>query len=142
MLPLLCVRHLLETCKLEAVLDMPQGTFLGAGVKTVVLFFTKGEATRSTWYYQLNPGRNMGKTNPLNDADLKDFVQSYASKPESEQAWNMSMEDVDTATYDLSVKNPNKAEEAPLREPTEIIDEMITLDEETSTIIQSLKELV
>lgn len=135
-------KHLLETCKLEVVLDMPQGTFLGAGVKTVVLFFTKGEATRSIWYYQLNPGRNMGKTNPLNDADLKDFVHSYNSKPASEQAWNVAMADVDTTTYDLSVKNPNKAEEAPLREPSEIIDEMLILDEETTAIIQSLKELV
>ncbi len=61
---------LLETCNLHTVLDCPSGTFQGAGVKTVVLFFEKGAPTRQIWYYQLDPGRNMGKTNALNDADL------------------------------------------------------------------------
>jgi type I restriction enzyme M protein len=61
---------LLESCNLHTVLDMPGGTFQGAGVKTVVLFFEKGAPTRKVWFYQLKPGRNMGKTNALNDADL------------------------------------------------------------------------
>src|SRR5688572_29836691 len=58
---------LLESCNLHTVLDCPSGTFQGAGVKTVVLFFDKGAPTRSTWFYQLDPGRNLGKTNPLSD---------------------------------------------------------------------------
>src|SRR5213075_175081 len=65
---------LLESCNLHTVLDCPSGTFQGAGVKTVVLFFDKGAPTRKIWYYQLDPGRNLGKTNPLNDNDLADFV--------------------------------------------------------------------
>ena len=63
-------QKLLEECNLHTVLDCPGGTFIGAGVKTVVLFFEKGAPTRKVWFYQLDPGRNMGKTNPLNDADL------------------------------------------------------------------------
>ena len=58
---------LLESCSLHTVPDCPGGTFQGAGVKTVVLFFEKGSPTRKVWFYQLDPGRNMGKTNPLND---------------------------------------------------------------------------
>ena len=69
-------KHLLETCNLHTVLDMPAGTFLGAGVKTVVLFFTKGEPTEKIWYYQLDPGRKMGKTSPLSDDDMKHFITS------------------------------------------------------------------
>ena len=46
------------------------------------------------------------------------------------------------ATYDLSVKNPNKPEEAPLREPVLILEEMQTLDEETNEILGTLNELV
>ena len=65
---------LLESCNLHSVLDCPGGTFQGAGVKTVVLFFEKGAPTRNTWFYQLEPGRNMGKTNPLNDPDLAEFI--------------------------------------------------------------------
>ena len=68
-------KELLEGCELRAVLDCPGGTFLGAGVKTVVLFFEKGAATRKTWYYQLDPGRSLGKTDPLNDDDLAEFVK-------------------------------------------------------------------
>ena len=66
---------LLESCNLHTVLDCPGGTFQGAGVKTVVLFFEKGAPTRKIWFYQLDPGRNLGKTNPLNDDDLAEFVK-------------------------------------------------------------------
>lgn len=135
-------KYLLETCNLHTVLDMPGGTFLGAGVKTVVLFFTKGEPTRNIWYYQLNPGRNMGKTNPLNDTDLKEFINLQETQPETEKSWNLSVATLDDATFDLSVKNPNKPEEAPLREPGEILTEMKALDVETSELLTSLNELV
>ena len=55
-------RLLLEKCNVHTILNMPQGTFLGAGVKTVVLFFEKGHSTNKIWYYDLDPGRNLGKT--------------------------------------------------------------------------------
>lgn len=135
-------KHLLESCNLHTVLDMPQGTFLGAGVKTVVLFFQKGEPTKTTWYYQLNPGRTLGKTNPLNDADMEAFVKAQVTRPETEQSWNLAFADVDESTYDLSVKNPNTPEEDPLRNPHEILAEMESLDVETKSILQSIKELL
>ena len=68
-------KELLETCDLHTILDCPSGTFQGAGVKTVVLFFQKGTPTKETWFYQLDPGRNLGKTNPLNDTDMEDFLK-------------------------------------------------------------------
>ena len=135
-------QHLLETCNLHTILDMPQGTFLGAGVKTVVLFFTKGEPTKNIWYYQLDPGRNMGKTNPLNDTDLKEFIDLLATKPETEKSWNIAVTAVDEKTCDLSVKNQNKPEETPLREPALILEEMQTLDEETNAILGTLNEFI
>ena len=134
--------YLLESCNLHTVLDMPGGTFQGAGVKTVVLFFTKGEPTKSVWYYQLNPGRNLGKTNPLNDKDLEEFVRIFNEMPESEKSWNLKVSDVDEKTCDLSVKNPNLPEEAPLRSPSEILYEMESLDAETNSILKSLKDLI
>ena len=133
---------LLETCQLHAVLDMPSGTFLGAGVKTVVLFFEKGQPTKNIWYYQLDPGRNMGKTNPLNDKDMADFVTLEKTKPESEQSWNVSLADLDETTIDLSVKNPNVPEEAPLRDPEVILAEMAKLDNETNELLENIKGLL
>ena len=135
-------KHLLESCNLHTVLDMPAGTFLGAGVKTVVLFFQKGEPSKKIWYYQLEPGRKMGKTNPLNDADMQEFVTLQASKPETEKSWNLRVADINEESCDLSVKNPNTPEEAPLRSPQEILREMETLDAETNAILNSIKELI
>ncbi|TCJ17067.1 SAM-dependent DNA methyltransferase [Flaviaesturariibacter flavus] len=135
-------RHLLESCNLHTILDLPGGTFTGAGVKTVVLFFDKGAPTRKIWYYQLAPGRNLGKTNPLNERDLADFVKLQPTKASSENSWTVKIADVDTAAYDLSVKNPNRKEEKQLREPREILEEMKSLDEETNDILNSLIEMI
>ena len=134
-------KELMESCNLHSILDMPQGTFLGAGVKTVVLFFEKGERTKDIWYYQLDPGRSLGKTNSLNDDDMKEFISFQQERKESEKSWVLSLDNLDD-NYDLSVKNPNTPEEAPLRKPLEIIKEMETLDNETNGILKSLKELV
>jgi type I restriction enzyme M protein len=133
---------LLEGSNLHTVLDLPGGTFTGAGVKTVVLFFQKGEPTKKIWYYQLDPGRNMGKTNPLNDKDMADFIAFAKKKPETEKSWNIKVADIDDTTFDLSVKNPNTPEEASLRSPEVILTEMEMLDKETNTILKSIKDLI
>ncbi len=133
---------LLESCNLHTILDMPAGTFTGAGVKTIVLFFQKGEPTKNIWFYQLDAGRNMGKTNPLNDKDMASFVELQKTKPETEQSWNINVADIDETTFDLSVKNSNTPDEAPLRSPEEIIAEMENLDAETNTILNSIREMI
>jgi len=135
-------KELLENCNLHTVLDLPGGTFTGAGVKTVVLFFTKGEPTKKVWFYQLNLDRNLGKTNPLNEKDLADFIALQKTKAESENSWNVRLSDINQTTFDLSAKNPNTPEEAPLRSPSEILSKMENLDSETNSILQSIKELI
>ena len=133
---------LLENCNLHTVLDLPGGTFTGAGVKTVVLFFEKGSSTKKVWFYQLNLDRNLGKTNALNEKDLADFVTLQKTKAESENSWSVDIKDIDPTTFDLSAKNPNKKEEAALRKPKAILDEMKALDEETTDILNSILELI
>ena len=135
-------KELLENCNLHTVLDCPAKTFLGAGVKTVVLFFTKGEATQNVWFYALDPGRSLGKTNPLNDKDLEEFVALQKTAADSEKSWSLPVAELDAETFDLSVKNPNAEEEAPLREPAEIIEEIMALDQESAVILVKIRELV
>ena len=135
-------QELLGSCNLHTVLDCPGGTFLGAGVKTVVLFFEKGAPSRKVWYYQLDPGRNMGKTNSLNDNDLKEFGQLQASFAESDKSWSVDVKEIDQASFDLSVKNPNKAEEAALRDPQEILEEIAALDAESAEILSGIRGMV
>jgi type I restriction enzyme M protein len=135
-------KELLETCNLHTVLDCPGGTFQGAGVKTVVLFFEKGSKTRSVWYYQLDPGRSMGKTNPLNDADLADFVALQSCKADSAQSWSVPVEGLDPATWDLSAKNPNAPEAEALRSPEQIIADMLERDAETARILEDIRVML
>ncbi|MDP1812249.1 MAG: class I SAM-dependent DNA methyltransferase [Sediminibacterium sp.] len=133
---------LLETCNLHTVLDLPGGTFTGAGVKTVVLFFEKGTSTKKVWFYQLNLDRNLGKTNALNEKDLADFVALQKTQAESDNSWTVNIKDIDQTTFDLSAKNPNKKEETALRQPQEILEEMKALDEESADILNSILELL
>jgi type I restriction enzyme M protein len=135
-------KELLENCNLHIVLDMPGGTFQGAGVKTVVLFFEKGAPTRKIWFYKFDPGRNLGKTNPLNDNDLKDFVALQAKFEDSENSWTVEAQSIGKATYDLSVKNPNKADETELRDPKDIIAEMVALDAESAAILKNIEAML
>ncbi len=135
-------QELLESCNLHSILDCPGGTFLGAGVKTVVLFFEKGAPTRTIWYYHLDPGRSLGKTNPLNDNDLKEFVQLQKTFADSDESWSVSIKDIDPTSFDLSVKNPNKVEEDPLRDPEVIINEIETLDAESVEILEGIRGML
>jgi type I restriction enzyme M protein len=135
-------KELLENCNLHTVLDMPGGTFQGAGVKTVVLFFEKGAPTRKIWFYKCDPGRNLGKTSPLNDNDLERFVALQAEFKDSDNSWTVDATSIDPAIYDLSVKNPNKAEEAPLRDPKDIIAEMVALDAQSAEILAGIGRIL
>jgi type I restriction enzyme M protein len=135
-------KELLNSCNLHTVLDLPGGTFTGAGVKTVVLFFEKGHSTKKTWFYQLNLDRNLGKKNALNEKDLAEFVELQKTKAESENSWTVEIKDIDQGTLDLSAKNPNTPEEAPLREPKDILADMRVLDRESEAILSSIEGLL
>ncbi|MDO9509755.1 MAG: N-6 DNA methylase [Candidatus Magasanikbacteria bacterium] len=133
---------LLENCNLHTVLDLPGGTFTGAGVKTVVLFFEKGKPTQKTWFYQLNLDRNLGKTNALNEKDLAAFVELQKTNVDSENSWSIDIKNIDQTTFDLSAKNPNKKEATALRKPQEILLAMKELDEESADVLNSILELI
>jgi len=131
-------QKLLEECNLHTVLDCPGGTFIGAGVKTVVLFFEKGTKTRKVWFYQLDPGRNMGKTNPLNDADLAEFIELQKTFADSPRSWSIDIGPL-SHVEGLSVKNPNGGEEIAHRSPQEIMDEIAALDAESAEVLGNIK---
>ncbi|MCA9095001.1 MAG: N-6 DNA methylase [Planctomycetaceae bacterium] len=133
---------LLESCNLYTILDCPGGTFQGAGVKTVVLFFEKGKPTTKLWYYQLDPGRNLGKTNPLNDDDLAEFVTLQKKSADSPKSWTIDADTIDQSTFVLSVKNPNGNEEVTHRSPLQILDDIAALDAECVEVLSAIKEML
>ena len=132
-------KMLLETCNLHTILDLPSGVFTGAGVQTVVLFFTKGKPTEKVWYYQID--KHFTKTSPMTEKDLEEFLTLQKTKAESEHSWLL---DVSTLgdDYDLSVKNPNKVEEVDERTPEEILDSIFDLESENMDIISELQKVL
>ncbi len=133
-------RKLLEECNLFAVLDLPGGVFT-AGVKTVVLFFEKGIPTDKVWYYQLKLNRNLGKTNPLSEADLEEFIALQPKQRSGDNSWCLDVADLDD-NYDLSVKNPNRVEESDERTPAEIAMQIQKLNEDSSRLLNEIIELL
>ena len=99
-------------------------------------------------FYQLDPGRNMGKTNPLNDADLAEFIALQASRasadegPVTPKSWNVDVRSLSPAEVDLSVKNPNAGEEIAHRSPQDIMDEIAALDAESAAVLGNIKQLL
>lgn len=77
-----------------------------------------------------------------NEKDLEEFVKLQKDFKKSDNSWIVKIADVNTSTYDLSVKNPNAKEEEPLREPKEILKEISILDKERGDILKGIKELV
>jgi len=110
-------------------LDCPGGTFQSAGVETVVLFFERGAPTRKVWFYQLDPGRNLGKTNPLNDADFNDFIDRQRTFADSAKSWSVDARATDAATCDLSVTH---------RSPQAIMEEIAALDAESAAVLETI----
>jgi type I restriction enzyme M protein len=102
----------------------------------------KGTTTRETWYYQLESGRNLGKTNPLNDADLAEFVELQKTRADSPKSWTVDAETIAPATFDISVKNPNGGEAVVHRSPEEIMDEIAALDAESAAVLETIRGLL
>ena len=74
---------LMDKCNLHTILRLPTGIFYAQGVKTNVLFFTRGKTdkhnTKEVWIYDLrNDMPSFGKTNPLKSEHFDDFVECYA----------------------------------------------------------------
>ena len=133
-------RKLLEECNVHTILDLPAGVFQ-AGVRTVVLFFTKGTPTKKIWYYQLNLGRTLGKTNPLTEEELAEFVELQKTKPETENSWLLDVASLGE-DCDLSVKNPNKPEIIDERTPSQILDTIASLNADSAELINHIRALL
>ena len=84
----------------------------------------------------------MGKTNPLNDADLAEFIELQKTFADSEKSWSVDVAAIDAATHDLSVKNPNGGAEVIHRSPQEIMDEIAALDAEGAEVLGSIRAML
>lgn len=135
-------RQLLENFNLHTILDLPGGIFSATGstgVKTVILFFRKGEPTKEIFYYQLDVGRNLGKSMPLNMKDMADFLEKYKSRAVGKNSWIKSIEDINKASLDLGVKNPAELELEELQSPAEILEGIKKNDAEIAKLLAEIE---
>lgn len=76
-------KDLMEKCNLHTILRLPTGIFYAAGVKTNVLFFTRGKKdennTKNIWYYDMRTNMpSFGKRTPFTEKAFDDFVYAYS----------------------------------------------------------------
>src|SRR4029079_2106412 len=102
-------RKLLDECDLWCVVSLPGGVFsaAGAGVKTTLLFFTKGQPTERVWYYDLADVK-VTKKQPLTIDHFTEFFQLLPTRAESEHSWTLTREALDARKLDLKAVNPNR----------------------------------
>ena len=114
-------QSLLEECNLHTIVRLPNGVFAPyTGIKTNLLFFTKGKPTQHIWYYQ-HPYpegvKSYNKTKPMQFKEFKteidwwgDETDGFAKRVETEQAWKVSIEELKASNYNLDIKNPHIGE--------------------------------
>lgn len=136
-------RKLLDSCDLWAVVSLPPGTFsaTGAGVKTNLLFFTKGERTERVWYYDLADVK-VTKRLPLTLDHFEDFFRLLPDRADSDRSWTITREEIERRNFDLKAVNPNRKSEEDTRTPLEIIAEIEARGQEVQSAMAELKGLL
>jgi type I restriction enzyme M protein len=108
-------QRLVEECDLHTIVRLPNGVFNPyTGIKTNVLFFTKGRPTEEIWYYE-HPYpegyKSYSKTKPMRIEEFEPEKAWWDNREETEHAWRVPIDDIVAGGYNLDLKNPNTPEE-------------------------------
>ena len=135
-------RKLLDDCDLWCIVSLPPGAFVnaGAGVKTNLLFFTKGGPTERIWYYDLSDIK-VGKKSPLTLAHFEDFFAHLPERESSDRSWTVDRAEIQRKGFDLKAVNPNAKSDEDTRTPAEILDVIEAKQKEISEAIAKLRAL-
>jgi len=133
-------RKLLDDCDLWTIISLPSGVFTaaGAGVKTNLLFFTKGKPTEKIWYYDLSDIK-VGKKTPLTADRFDDFFRLLPTRGDSDRSWTVRREEIEARNFDLKAVNPNTKVEEDTRTPQEILDLIEARGQEVQTALEKLR---
>ncbi|HNW27389.1 MAG TPA: N-6 DNA methylase [Spirochaetota bacterium] len=134
-------RKLLDDCDLWCILSLPAGAFVnaGAGVKTNLLFFTRGGYTEKIWYYDLSDVK-VGKKSPLTLSHFDEFFRLLPDRSESERSWSVTRSEIESKGFDLKAVNPNRKIEIDERTPEELLDLIEEKGKEVSAAISELRK--
>lgn len=137
---------IIEQNRLDAVITMPSGVFKPyAGVETAILIFTKGEPTKSTWFYEMeNDGYSLDdKRIKIKNDDTTDIIEKYETKAESNKSFNVSIEDLRENEYNLLPSRYKKIEYTPPtfeHTPLEYVQILLDSERKSIELLESIKE--
>ena len=133
-------RKLLDDCDLWCIVSLPGGVFTaaGAGVKTNLLFFTKGRPTESIWYYDLSDIK-VGKKAPFTLDKFTDFFRLLPERADSERSWTLTRAEIEARNYDLKAVNPHAKNDEDTRTPEELLDLIEAKGREVAEALAALR---
>ncbi|MBI2941649.1 MAG: N-6 DNA methylase, partial [Chloroflexi bacterium] len=135
-------RKLLDECDLWCIVSLPGGVFsaAGAGVKTNLLFFTRGRPTERIWYYDLSDLK-VTKRSPFTVDKLAEFFRLLPERADSEQSWSVTREEIEARNYDLKAVNPHRKGGEDIRSPEELLDLIEAKGREVAAAVAGLRKL-
>lgn len=135
---------LLQECNLHTIVRLPNGVFNPyTGIKTNLLFFTKGTPTKEVWYYEhpLPEGiKNYSRSNPITIEEFLPEKEWWNNRMENEHAWKVCIDDIKDANYNLDFKNPHISEDEKLKSPEELINDINTNLFNAKQLLEKIKE--
>ena len=147
-------QKLLEECDLYCIVSLAPGVFTsaGAGLKTNLLFFNKGEPTEEIWYYELypppwtdrkgqtRPGTRFTKNYPLTLDHFAEFFDLLPDRADSEHSWTVTIDEIKERNYDLKAVNPHRVEETDTRTPADLLAEIEQHNAELNDALAQLRQ--
>lgn len=143
---------LTEECNLHTIVRLPNGVFNPyTGIKTNILFFTKGEPTKDIWFYE-HPYpegvKNYNKTKPMRFEEFQaeidwwgDEADGFAARVETKQAWKVSIDEVIARNFNLDIKNPHVDEQI-IHDPDQLLTDFTTQQQEICELRNQLKAIL
>jgi len=143
---------LLAECNLHTIVRLPNGVFNPyTGIKTNLLFFTKGQPTEHIWYYE-HPYpagvKSYNKTKPIRFEEFRTEIDwwgkeenGFAARVETEQAWKVAIDEVKARNYNLDIKNPHVGVQIS-HNPDELLRKYAQQQEEISNLRNQIKGIL
>ncbi|HIF9529175.1 TPA: N-6 DNA methylase [Photobacterium damselae] len=145
-------KMLTEECNLHTIVRLPNGVFNPyTGIKTNILFFTKGKPTKDVWFYE-HPYpegvKNYSKTKPMKFEEFQQEIDwwgneadGFATRVENEHAWKVSIEEIIERNFNLDIKNPHQ-EEVIAHDPQELLASYQQQQQEITELRNQLKNIL
>jgi len=136
-------QHFLETCNLHTIVRLPNSVFQPyASVATNLLFFEKGISTDEIWYWEHKLPEGMkaySKTKTIQKSEFDNLRQWWTNRETNEQAWKVTIDELEKNGFNLDIKNPHIAEEEHTYTSTELLDMLHDSFKKSDELLKQLK---